>query len=153
MADGKIQIRGGKLLAANGKLTRVDSCCCEDLGPPECECSHSLPDVLTAVHSSPLHGVCPSTTNFSLVFDANPANMCTYEGSQNCPSGVGDLDRSINWDKVNNIWVMSVQGAPVYPDTEGYNSILEGGTDPCDPTGVYMVVWGDEIGDITVGVP
>lgn len=46
MADGKIQIRGGKLLAANGKLTRVDSCCCGEQPPPPApdECPDGLAD-------------------------------------------------------------------------------------------------------------
>lgn len=157
MADGKIQIRGGKLLAANGKLTRVDSCCCEDLGPPQCGCDHSIPagpltvDVssVTIVPPGGCTGISctPSQTELSVYLFLVE---CFYEFSPvGCVGGYDVLSILVNYSSGHWLVLMTFE-CTLGGATEV--ATWTGGTDPCDPTGTYTATT-NCTGNLTVGVP
>ena len=156
MADGKIQIRGGKLLAANGKLTRVDSCCCTDLGPPECDCSHSLPvgpltidlSGVTIVPPGGCAGIaCSPSVGIPIDLYKDNCEYTTLAGL--CVGGYEVLVVLIGFNGTN--WVATA----IFECTSGgatSSAIWTGGTDPCDPTGTYTATT-NCTGSVTVGLP
>lgn len=165
LAGGKRGLRSGGRGGGGGKATvfNIDGqCpgCCEDPGPPQCQCAHSLPSMITLDSSSaglqpPAGcGSCGTPTITSVWISGEP---CHYETAEipGCFGGVyswyWDLDIDWNttlkrWEFRVHYWCADDQDGP-----SGY-AFFTGGTDPCDPTGTYIPITG-AAGPITVGVP
>lgn len=165
MSDGYRQLdAAGYALLKDGNRLLVDAdepCCCEDLGPPECECEHSLPTSNLTVDFSattivPPGGACPGETctgGLTTYTVYRGPGACFWENSGLCVRGYFALALEVGFDTGRGCWIVSIGFAcNPPPDNTLFYAIWLGGTDPCDPTGEYIAD-SNVTGNVTVGVP